>query len=375
MARTSASVSSVPTLDDIDLVVEADGHFTVPTDWLLPHLDDEHEEFKKFVDRSPAPSTEIRPVTTPTPLYLYEHMKEENAVDNPRHLYIPNGAGELSEMMDELGIDVAIANNLGTTPIRNPRVAYGMVNAYNNWLVDHLSDFDSVYGNLLVSHHHEAEPMAKEIDRMAGHDSVVGIQFYGLMNPMPGDKKYDPIYEAAERHGLPISFHSATGPIMWPLQHHHAETYAEDHVFQHPYTHMANITSMIYNGVPERFPELQFVYQESGLGYIPYLMKRLDDAYYEMGYELPALSMAPSEYLKRNFSFCSQPLGHTAEDPAHIAWIVDLIGPENVLFSADIPHPDFDTPEELFDRVNRHFSLDELNQMMGGNAVDLFGLD
>jgi predicted TIM-barrel fold metal-dependent hydrolase len=51
-----------------------------------------------------------------------------------------------------------------------------------------------------------------------------------------------------------------------------------------------------------------------------------------------------------------------------------MAGVDNVLWTADIPHPDFDTPEELFDRIKGYFSPDELNKLMGKNAEKLYGL-
>lgn len=217
--------------------------------------------------------------------------------------------------------------------------------------------------------------MAEEIDRLADEKSIVGIQFIGTpMDPLPGHRKYDPIYEAAERNGLPISIHTATGNRGWPQQFWWSQTYAEDHVYEHPFSHMVNIASMVMNGVSERFPGLNFVCQEAGLGYVPYLIERMDMAYETMGYDLPELERRPSEYVDGSFYFSTQPLGHTGAHPRQVAWTIDMIGPENVMFASDSPHPDFDTPEELFNRINRHFEAEQVQKIMGGTAKELFGI-
>jgi hypothetical protein len=46
------------------------------------------------------------------------------------------------------------------------------------------------------------------------------------------------------------------------------------------------------------------------------------------------------------------------------------------MFATDHPHPDFDTPEELFNplRTNDRFTAEDIGAMMGGNAVELFDL-
>jgi predicted TIM-barrel fold metal-dependent hydrolase len=160
----------------------------------------------------------------------------------------------------------------------------------------------------------------------------------------------------------------------FPEQSFWAETYAEDHVTQHPFAHMVNVSSLLLGGVPERFPGLTFVFQEAGIGYVPYLLRRLDTAYHELGPEVPALPDPPSEYVADSFYWCTQPLGHTAETPRHLAWLVELVGPGNVMFAADAPHPDFDTPEELFDRVRAHFGAEAVEAMMGKNAMDVYDI-
>lgn len=361
-------------LDQVDVVVETDGHLQDTLDSILPYVDDEYAEFKEFVEQSPAPGLEMNATTTPSPLYQYEHRKEAEGRD--AYFFVDERPiDELADLMDEIGIDKAIANNLGGSPIKGERLVPGYINGTNNWLLEQFGRYDHIVGNMAISHHGAINQMAEEIDRLASEKSIVGIQFFGTpINPSPGDRKYDPIYRAAERHGLPISIHTGTGNRGWPEQFWWSQTYAEDHVYEHPFSHMSNIASMVLNGVTERFPDLDFLCQEAGIGYVPYLLERMDTAYETMGHDLPQLEKRPSEYVDDSIYFATQPLGHTGTHPDQIAWTVDMIGPENVVFSSDSPHPDFDTPEELFDRIRHYFEADEINAIMGQNAEELFGL-
>jgi predicted TIM-barrel fold metal-dependent hydrolase len=376
MSSTKAEGKTLRSVDEVDVIVEADGHVQVKDlDMILPHLDDEYEEFARFVDRS-AHYVELKGNGPATPVYLYEYMNDQEREGGGRDITEPKGCDAIEEMMQETGIDKAIANFLGLSlPVRdNEKLVRGFVNAFNNWLVDELEGYENIWGNITLTPH-DPEFSADEIRRVGDHSRIAGVQFSGnQFLPLPGDRRYDPIYEAAESHDLPVCIHSITGDMNLPQQHYWAETYAEDHMYQHPFTHMSLVTSMVFGGVFERFPDLKVVLQEAGIGYVPYLIKRMDDAYREFGYEVSTIEKPPSEYVRDNVYFCTQPLGHTADDPRHIAWMIDLVGPENVLFSADIPHPDFDTPEELFDRVRSAFDADTLNGLMGGNAVELFGL-
>jgi predicted TIM-barrel fold metal-dependent hydrolase len=363
-------------LDQVDTVVEVDGHIeSRGMDTLVAYTDDKYDEFKKWVKYAPKPSTELKPSSSASPIYQYEHMKAEQG-EAAWFLVDDHPASELKNKMDEIGVDVAIANNLGIAPIKKTDFVPGFINGTNNWLVEQYDEYDDIVGNMCIGHSHPAmDKMAEEIDRLAAEKSIVGIQLLGTpFNPLPGSRKYDPIYQAAVDHDLPISIHTSTANKGWPEQFWWSQTYAEDHVYEHPFSHQANIASMVLNGVFERYPDLTILNQEAGLGYVPYLLQRMDDAYREMSHELPHLTRLPSEYVRENMYFTSQPLGHTNHHPHQIAWTVEMVGPENIMWSADIPHPDFDTPEELFGRIKTHFEADEVTMMMGGNAIDVFGL-
>jgi hypothetical protein len=137
---------------------------------------------------------------------------------------------------------------------------------------------------------------------------------------------------------------------------------------------MWNLTTLPFRGVPERYPDLTLVFQEAGIAWIPYLLWRLNDHYLQFGEELPYLDRLPSEYVREQCYFTTQPLGHTARDGSHLARVIDAIGPESILYSADLPHTDFDPPSELFDRIRGEFDDDTVAAMMGTTAADLYGV-
>jgi predicted TIM-barrel fold metal-dependent hydrolase len=62
---------------------------------------------------------------------------------------------------------------------------------------------------------------------------------------------------------------------------------------------MANIlTSMIFGGVLERYPRMRLVLGESGIGWIPYVLWRMDAEWQDQFKDI-TLKMAPSGYWKR----------------------------------------------------------------------------
>ena len=54
------------------------------------------------------------------------------------------------------------------------------------------------------------------------------------------------------------------------------------------------------------------------------------------------------------------------------ASIIEMVGPDRVMFSADFPHGDFDTPEELFRPIVSHFDDETIRGIMGETAIEVF---
>jgi predicted TIM-barrel fold metal-dependent hydrolase len=363
-------------LDDVDVIVDADAHAQASWDDIRDHLDsDVHGQFERFFESSPAPGSEMNLYHSPTPTYLYEDMKAAEEAKGGG-LYDDAKLAETAAVIERIGVDMCIVNPtliLNLNFVREAAYAVAIMQGYNDWLVSELDGYDDMVGNIVVAAQ-DPHRSAEEIDRLADEDDVVGVQLLGTaLVPPAGHPFYEPIYEAAQANNMPISMHtSGAGMKPFPEQSYWAETYAEDHVTQHPFAHMVSATSLLLQGIPERYPDLTFVFQEAGIGYVPYLIERLDTAYHEFGPEIPALSKPPSEYVPDAFYWCTQPLGHTAETPRHLAWLVELIGPENLMFAADAPHPDFDTPEELFNRVRAYFDAEAIQSVMGKNAMEVY---
>ena len=104
------------------------------------------------------------------------------------------------------------------------------------------------------------------------------------------------------------------------------------------------VTSMIMEGMFERFPDLKIVLIECGFGWLPALGWRLDKHWKRLKDEVPHLKMAPSEYIREHFWVTTQPMEETGEPRSPDRGDgLDRHGPHHVLVS-DYPHWDFDDP-------------------------------
>jgi len=363
------------TLADLTLV-DADSHLTETTRELRPYI--ENQAVQKLLDASKIAAYDVYSAHRASPAFAQTATAGLSEYEDLVHDDVTE-PGPKRELMDEFGIDHTIITpglNLVLATVNHDPTAVELASAYNRYITDTFGDEKGMKLNLLVATQ-RPERAAEEIHEWADHPDVVGVQLPadGLVPPA-GHRMYDPIYEAAQEHDLPIVMHSgdAGAETVFPIQRNWAETFAEAHAFSFPVQSMWQLISQLFQGTPERFPDLEFVVQESGCEWLAWLMWRLDDHYLQNSQDVPVLSKRPSEYIRDQYYFTTQPLGHT-ENAEHLAMQLEIAGgADTILFSSDHPHPDFDPPSELFGPLRSRFDEDEIRGMMGETAADVFGL-
>lgn len=260
----------------------------------------------------------------------------------------------------------------------NTRYAVALANAYNSWILkEFLEEGDRFISPILVAPQ-KPDRAAEEIDRRADEDGFVGVGIMlGGLGPPIGNHEYTPIFEAASDHDLPIVMHPGISGSMFGRSIHAQwiETFTEAIAVRFPFQLMWNLTSLNCQGVPERFPDLEFVFQEGGVTWLAYMSRRLDIYYLEKGEELPYLRRQPSSYVEKQCYLTTQPLEHTQGDPVWLAKAIELVGPHSVMYSSDLPHSDWDPTKELFNRIQSQFDQETVRTMMGESAADVFRLD
>ena len=191
----------------------------------------------------------------------------------------------------------------------------------------------------------DAELAAAEIDRAAAHPGFVQVLLLVRTAEPLGRRQYWPIYEAAVRHGLPVGIHFGGGRggnpitgVRLALVLHRGPHRRCRRRFQ------AQVISLVFEGVFERFPTLQIVLIEGGFAWLPSLMWRLDTHWTAAASEVPHLTRPPSEYVREHFWVTTQPI-EEPPDPAHLLAVFDNMGgTDRMMFATDYPHWDFDAP-------------------------------
>ncbi|QHS15675.1 amidohydrolase family protein [Halopenitus persicus] len=365
----SATPDQVRSLDDLGTIVDTDFHLTERQEDIFPYLE---SPFDEMLTASGGDDYGYLGRVYPAHGMVYSVTmgKADSETVRTRE--------DILEGRDLIGWDKAIATptqNLYLGAVHHDDLAAGLATAYNNWLLDEIIDTDEgIHGAAVVAPQKPVKA-AEEVDRRADEDGIVAVMIpSGSVDPTLGNERYYPIYEACERAGLPIKMHNAGGTMMtrFPSTWKSMTRALPVHATSHNMMHQTNLADMLTQGVPERFPDLEFIVQESGLGWYPYFMRRMDHDYMGAKWDAPLLEKLPSEYLDDQFYLTSQPV-EGADDPAYLNSVMRLFdGDENLMFSSDYPHFDFDNTDALLRILRSEFDGQALRNVYGETAADVY---
>lgn len=248
----------------------------------------------------------------------------------------------------EIGMMLVLTGNGAEE--QNQDFAEALARAVNDWQIEEwVKPEPRLRGSIVVPQEDPAAAVA-EIERCAAQPGFLQILLSPRSTEPLGRRRYWPIFEAAERVGLPIALHPANVDGGYPSTGSGWPTYylQEHYAFQ---AGMQGIlSSLLFEGVFERFPKLRVLLVESGFTWIPAACWRMDKIFERMRKEVQHLKRKPSEYVRENLWFATQPI-EEPENPAHLADMIDWLGWDRLVFSSDYPHWDFDDPRYTF-RVN-----------------------
>jgi uncharacterized protein len=258
----------------------------------------------------------------------------------------PEGPEDQLAAMDKDGIDTMVlypTAGLHVGSLHEPDFATALSRAYNDWLHYFCQTKPARLKFVALLAPQEPKAAAEELERaVTERGAVAGVlPTYLPQSPDFGHTSYDPIYAAAERLDVGLGFH--TGTSADSLGGLRFRKFLSAHTIDHPAEQMMALIATIIGGVFERFPTLSIAYLESGIGWVPYMMDRLDEEVEKRGAdEAPYLSKLPSEYVTSGRIFFGVECGEKTI-PDGVRW-----GLENtLLYSSDYPHWDGDWPHTV----------------------------
>ncbi|RCK69367.1 amidohydrolase [Desertihabitans brevis] len=280
----------------------------------------------------------------------------------------------LSDHLDRYAIDYAVLTGPFVLPLgHDPDYLDAVARAVNDATAAGWLGVSRRFRGSVLVNADDPEAAVAEIERCGDRESVVQVLMATTTREPCGRRRYHPIYRAAAERGLPVALHpgaEGAGGAAPPTPVGYPSRYLEWHSLL-PLTAMAQLASLLCEGVFEAFPDLRVVLVEGGVSWLPSLLWRLDKNYKALRDTTPWLRRLPSEYVAEHVRLTSQPI----EEPPHPQQLEQVLAMvdagRTLMFSSDYPHWDNDNPEVLFRRVDPAVRA----RIMGGTAAELYGLD
>jgi predicted TIM-barrel fold metal-dependent hydrolase len=219
----------------------------------------------------------------------------------------------------------------------------------------------------------------REVERIHSELKLTGITMssepHSAGLPDIVDRHWDPLWELCQELELPVNFHVGSSEFgkeawlkgVWP---------SLDPIRQHVVgcvlleMHNARIlANLLTSDLLERFPRLNFVSVESGIGWILYVLERLEYQLLEQSLDGRTWDQsAPTDLFHRQVYSCFW------FENAAPSRTLDLLGPGNILFESDFPHPTcfYPGPVEHALKVLEPWGPEATRKVMSENAAHLY---
>ncbi len=280
------------------------------------------------------------------------------------------------QVMDAERLDAALmfpSLDLLAGDITRPDVAAANARAYNRWMADFITeDRERLFG-MGVCPLQSVDAAVAEISFIAD-SGLTGLTFrperYGgleLYSP-----EMDRVWSAAEDHDLTVAIHGSFGSKMKSFATTRYSNQFYVHMVCHPFEQMASVMEVVASGILDDHPRLRVGFFESGLGWLPYWLERLDEHKETMGHLVPRLKREPTEIFSDQCFITME-----AGEGDAFAMVADLGLAQTVVWGSDYPHYDCTYPgalQELEDSLASVGKADQLDDVLYTNARRFMGL-
>ena len=281
------------------------------------------------------------------------HRQARRVVDGKGRYIAKGNLQEWREFLDEDEIAWSVlypTTGLTFGLVRDKEWACALATGYNNYLYETFTKPEKRLKGMALIPLQSIPEAIKELRRVVTELGFVGavLPAVGLRQPF-GHEKYFPVYEAAQELGALLAVLAA------PTQGIGVDgfdTLIEVRTLSHGFGQMIQMTSMIYGGVYDRFPQLKVAYAEAGCGWVPYLMERLDLEYEHRSAQAPECKVMPSQHLKSGRIFI-----HCELEDRGIAQIASLLRDDILFCASDFPH---EPRSEFRENVERFMAREDV---------------
>jgi predicted TIM-barrel fold metal-dependent hydrolase len=253
--------------------------------------------------------------------------------------------------------------------VQDREVADTMVRIYNSFAAEFASAAPERFAMVGCLPTGSPETAAAEV-RRAADLGLRGVELPIVEGMMPlWRPDWAPLWQAAQDCGLPVHFHTVggSGEMKWVQERDHYLPWLATHLTCFQLWMAEHVAALVFGGALEHFPSLRVVIGESGLGWIPYVLERMDYEWEDQFQNL-TLRMRPSDYWRRQMYATFQ------QDETGLA-ILERIGTDNVMWGSDFPHPDGLWPDsqEYLERMLKPLDERARRAITYDNAARVYG--
>lgn len=292
--------------------------------------------------------------------------KSQNmGIDTPRESRELTDVAARLRHLDQLGVDVqVIYPTLFLRPFtRRPEVEFALYRSYNRWLAEACKLGEERLSWVALLPLLSMDKSLTEL-RWAKEQGACGVFMRGLeADKHLCDPYFFPLYEQAADLDLAICVHSGSGSFAMH------DYYANETSF--PKFKLLNVTAfhtLIFNGIPDRFPQLRFGLIESGAQWVPY-------AIHDLVRRIERQRGNPKGKVKQNF-LAENRFFVTCQTDDDLAYILQYAGDDNLVIGTDYGHSDVSAEIDALKTLRSlpGVSAPVADKILSHNAKRLYGL-
>ena len=378
---------------------DADSHVMETPDWLVAHADPAVRALLKPLFVAAVKPGEETMIEQARRRHL-DPAERERAADELMLRKNWNAMGSFvredrPRALDLLGFSSQLVFNTFLNPYLldaerkdDPDFAYGLARAHNRAMVE----FCSVDRRLLATGY---VPLADFERARAMAEEAIAMGSKALLVPSACPARHSPshvglfpVWAIAQEARIPVVLHVGGGGQLLdphyfvnglppvPDFHGGAENFRSVDYMAIPFPPMQTLSTLIIDGILDRFPQLKIGVIEQGAVWVPSWMRQLDttvDAFSKNEERLKRLRLRPSEYVRRQIRVTPYP-----HEP--VGWIIEQAGEEVCLFSSDWPHVEGgrnplrrfeESIKGLGERAKERFYCENFVDLMGAGLAGL----
>lgn len=372
---------------------DADSHIMETPDWVERHADPEIRERLRPLGLGKAGGATYRMIDDAVARSAARAQNQkpiENVVAGAKGWHAPGAfePRERSKALDDLGFtqQLVFSTFAATQYLDHPDldVRYGGLRAHNRAMAEFCKDDPRLIGVAQLSFADPARAVAEIHESVRMGLGAFWIPAAPVDERSPGHTDFDPIWQALCDTRKPFMLHVGPNTKVLPKAYSNngkplppdivggGENLRVRDFAVLSFAPQMYLTSLVFDGVFERFPDLRGGVIELGAGWVPEFLRTLDMSQKIFKRSDPGVAALPikaSEYIRRQVRFTPFP----GED---VGRMIRDAGPELFLFSSDYPHPEgTDDPVGRFERTFSGIDAEAKHQFYCANFEHMLRIE